>query len=319
MLKKVICASKNKNQLFRASLAAALSIILVLGATGCSKADLPSPASSAPSEAVVDPRPGGAGNGTLDMRASAGQSFGGEVLVNVLAQSQPAEPEDVLALIPGDTIMSLAQFMAAFSQAKTAFQEHLMSALNQAGLQTSADNEVIRLDPLGTAGLFAIFAAWEDGPEATLALWNNLNLDVNWTVSFLEEENDWIHFLFYKDEVPAAEFFGRWFEGNQYLFCIYRTVDYTLEMDVLRTDYGFACQLYEPDTPALYRLSFTNDGAWDGGIGYTFAMTDQPDVLIGTETLTYAMGWPEADMMQTSYILIEGTVMTVAQSGGAFR
>ena len=317
MLKKVVCRIKGKKHLFRAIVATGLSIMLALGATGCSNNTAPTPSGT-----VVDLSPSGAGDGTMDVRASAAQTFGGQALVNVQLQSQQTEPEEVLLLTPGDSFMSLTQFIVEFSQSSKAFSEHVMSALNQAGLQTSADNEVIRFDTLANASLFTIFAAWEDGPEATLDCWKYFVGDGNWDLDAFEDDGT-IYLLFYKDEVPTAEIIGRWYESDQYLFCVFRTAEYELEMDLLSTDYGFACQLYEPDTPAIYRLSFANDGTWDGGIGCTFAIADQPDVLTGLETLTYAMDWPELEMMQTSfvlnYVLIEGSVMTVAQSGGAYE
>ena len=107
MLKKVVYKTMDKGWFFRIFVVAGLSIMLALGAVGCSKAN-------PPSETEVDLSQG-TGDVTQDTRASAAQTFGGQVLVDMQAQSQQAEPEEVLALTPGDSITSLSQFMDVFS------------------------------------------------------------------------------------------------------------------------------------------------------------------------------------------------------------
>ncbi len=244
-----------------------LSVLLALSATACGSAptqeveasfpsEVVSPSSSMPqsseSGAVVDLRPDTITEG-LDARASAADTFGGDVLVNMQTQAQQVNANEVLADTPDDTIMSMSELLIAFAAAKSDFQRHLGSALSQAGLQTSYENEVIRMDPMATADLFVLLAAWEGGPEELLSVWQSATGGEGWTID-ASDKDGWLNAVFLRNGTPTAEFVWRWFEGDQYLYGVFNTVQYTMEIDLVRTEYGFAGQLYEPDTPAVYRF-----------------------------------------------------------------
>ena len=303
---------KNTKHFWRRCSAAGLSMLLVLSLAACGTSD--SKDADKTEGTVVNLQETNAGD--MDDRASAAQTFGANTLVNVQSQSEEVAAEEVMEQTPGNVIMGLHEFMLSATEARKGFREHLGEALTSAGLQTSSDNEIIRLDVLEAANVFMVYAGWEEGPEAILDIWSSILDSGKWTVDREAIDGDRLYLLFCNDGVPTAEFCARWFEAEQYFFGVYNTEDYRLEIDITRTEYGYACQLYEPGTQVLYRLSYTSDGTGGGSIGYAAAIAEQPDVLSGSETLTYAKEWPELqDPRQATYILLEDNNMTVSQSG----
>ena len=328
--------SKRARYLPRAVFSIGLALILAFSAAGCSskaekvtpvfptggEAVLPTEEAVLPTEeatvfpteeATVTPSPD---NGNeIDTRASVVQTFNAAAMISIQNQSEPITPENALPLVPGDTIMNLGEFLNAFAESSAVFQMRLLCALTQAGLQTDAENEVIRLDALGNADIFSILTTWEDGPDATLAHWESYIGGEEWSLETNVKDYSF-YLLFSEAGVEAAEFSGTWYEADQYLYCSFCTVNYRLEIDILRTDYGFVCQLYEPGVPAVYRLSFEDGESWNSGIGYTFDLHEQPDVILDPVDHNYAKNWPElGNYGNAVYIMVEGENLTVGQNG----
>ncbi len=324
-MKNAISATKNMKHSLRALGAIGLSILLVISFAACSTPSLdaeaqPTAAAEAntPGGTVVDLQPDRDTSG-LDNRTSASETFGGNVLMDIQTQAQQVDASEVLADTPDDAIMSMSELLIAFAAAKADYQEHLSSGLIQAGLNTDGGNMVIDMGPMATADLFTLLAAWEDGPDALLAVWQSGTGGQGWTID-AEELDGTQRALFLLNDIPTVEFVWRWYEADQYLFAVFNTPEYRLEMDVVRTEYGFAGQLYEPMSPATYRFAFTDDGTWNSSIGYCFGITEQPPSLTGMEPITFGGEWPEVEYERVVAIDIyetaDATSLVVAQGGG---
>ena len=321
---KNMTKNRKTKRLLRSGITLGLCVLLALSSVSCGSTVKPQPITvpavsepqtpaQSPDGAVVDLRP--QSSTELDTRASAAQTFGVTALVEVKENSEPVDAGDALALTPGDTIMSMSEQVTGYTASAGGYIMRLQSALSQAGLQTDAGNEVIRLDTIGNSGIFMLLSAWADGPETTLAVWKALAGDGNWTLESQSGEYDF-YLLFYLDDVPTAEFYGDWYEPDQYFYCWFNTANYTLEMDLVHTEYGYAVQLYEPREGVVYRLSYTDDGTWDSGIGYATEFYEQPRLIPSGVDHTYARDWPELEnYTPDTFVMIEGSNLTVAQNG----
>ncbi|MCL1913866.1 MAG: hypothetical protein FWG10_08335 [Eubacteriaceae bacterium] len=294
-----------KNNPLRTIALLALAAIIALPGSACS-----------PSRSMSNPP---ASFGGLDTRASASLTFGEDVLGDVGSGGEPALTEDAVDLAPGNKVLSLKDFMVHATATRKDFLSRLGKAFAEAGVQTSYENEIIRLDTLEFADFFMVYSAWDDGPEAILEAWKTIfAASGTWTIEVEVKENDVKHMLLSRNGIPTVEFVAKFLEPTQYFYGIYRTVDYRLEIDIARTSFGFACQVYEPETPALYRFAYADDGSNDGSIGYTFDISQQPAELTGDEALTFASHWPElAGQQEATYITVIGPSMSVSQSGVA--
>ncbi|MCL1913534.1 MAG: hypothetical protein FWG10_06610 [Eubacteriaceae bacterium] len=296
-----VATQTNKMKKASGMAAIALCIVFTIANVGCaskSKEDL------APANALQE-------KGWLDSRASAANTFGGNMLDTFQVGGQKMDPAQAAAQAPGNTLMGFGEYMASF-------KKHSEEFATKVGTEMAKANQfdIIRLDTLSTTGLFSIMAVWEENPDNAIPAWESMYGEGNWALQ-TEEVQGFNHLLFSNNNVPTAEFFGNWNEAKQYFYGVFNTSSYTLEIDIARTGFGFACQLYEPKIPAVYRLAFSDDGNLDGSIGYTFEIGTQPALLTGNETLDFGMEWSEVGLFDYAYAIFKGDKMTVAYEGGA--
>jgi hypothetical protein len=246
----------------------------------------------------------------LDSRVSAAQTFGETNLSSVEAQGQ--ETEDPSALVHGSGILPLSEFMCSFITAKRTLISRMDTAYS---LEGKSVNDIIPLDTITYMDYFAIYSAFNDGPEAMLRLWQDAFTGNQWTADY-EEDEELSHILLYADGTPTAELYAHWYENDQYFFGTFYTSDYALEMDAVATQFGYACQLYEVGTNAVYHLAFTADGGGDGSLGLILDVFEQPDYLTGQETPAFGADWTGlGNAAGAHHITLVGGQMTVTGFG----
>ncbi|MDR0851130.1 MAG: hypothetical protein LBN36_01410 [Clostridiales Family XIII bacterium] len=252
----------------------------------------------------------------LDVRATAADTFGSSALNNINEDAD--EVENAAQMDPGVTILPLDEFWQAFIDAKAVYTGRLVSALGQAGLQDSYENEIIRLDPLDLIEhWYAPAAYFGEGAEAIeIALeemFDTDEADWDWEVDFAEEA-PYFELLVYRNDVPMYYYYGFWQEEYQYLWCYYEDATVHIELDVIRTENGYAAQFYDPIGEAVFRFAFLDDGSWDSSIGVSFEYEEQPPLLTGEETTAFATEWTDVprDGLAT-WLLIDGNEFTVTQ------
>ena len=309
-------------RVLRSGLTLGLCALLALTAVGCGGTVIPEPTKPAVSESQPTQTPEGAivdlkpeTGSEIDTRASAAQTFGVTALANVQNESERVDAGDALDLTPGDTIMSLSEILTGYAATASEYSMRMQSALIQAGLQTTMDDGVISLSVLNNTGIFLILSELENGQQAVLNLWKAFVGDGNWTLDLQEGEYDF-YLLFSLDGVPTAEFYGDWYEPDQYFFCWFNTASYTLEMDLVHTEFGYAVQLFESRTGVIYRLTYNIDGSWDGGFGYVTDVFEQPGLVPYDVNHTFASNWPElGGSAPAAFMTINGTTLTVGLNG----
>jgi hypothetical protein len=249
----------------------------------------------------------------MDSRMSAADTFGD--LGGVADDG--TEAQGTAELDPGMDIQSLGAFYAGFADAQAVFLRNWGNALGQAGIQTTNDNILIPMDTIGLAqSLFAFLAAYDQGEDAMAA---ELNHQIpigtaDWPVQVDEGTSEYIQdgITFNIEWARSGDepwyWYGFWQQDAQYLFVTYmgEGID-TLELDAIKTSYGYAAQLYDSAAGVTYRMSFRNDGSWDGGLGLE-PRTSQPSVMTGTEDLQFAA---TATGDGDSYAIITGNSLEV--------
>jgi len=264
--------------------------------------------------------------GELDGRATAAGTFG--AALSTMADDG-AEATGTAELNPAVTVKSLSGFYAGYVEAQSEYLKNLGTAIQQA--QTGAPSDQVgvdlRYDSLDIAAHFySVFAAWdagEAGMEEVVAGWSN---EPGWSGS-LEKNGAQFTFVASLNGTPTYGWQGFWSEQEQYLYSYFVSADGTvMELDVIKTPYGYASQLYEPDYSALYRLSFCDDGSWNGAIVWDSSVAVQPELMTGEEALDiigsstwepvtyYGDGpyWPQG-------YYVSGKVLTVFEGGGAMQ
>ena len=248
-------------------------------------------------------------DGEMDNRASAGDTFGS--LLNNVTQDG-SEANSMADLNPSGQTPLLSGFYQDYAEAQSVFvSQNLAAAFNQAGLQSSYENEIIRMDPIGFAEtFFAILSEYDQGSAAMAAAMPNIFRGTdNWRID-LEEDAAGFMLIAYSNDAPVCGWQGFWDAEAQYLYCYFQHVDgMVMELDVTKTSHGFASQIYDTNAKVLYRLSFTNSTSWNGSIGFEID-AGQPALLTGTEGLDFAA---TATADEGTYVLISEKLLTVKQ------
>jgi len=280
---------------------AALTVSLAAcGESGAPTAVFPSGAAVAEPSAAPS---AGADALRLDTRATAAQTFGGalDAVNTAITEDEATDDGEIFTSAPGDEYLTLSELMSEFLEYKRVFTYHLGSACTQAGVQQTPESEIIRFDPIELIELFGALQGYDGGSEGIADAMGGI-LSGGFSCELEKGDGGSFKALLYdsmEDGRLTRAFAGNWYPEEQYLFCVYMTEydeDY-MEIDIQRRDFGYAsgyvCQYYDPSAPAIYRFAFTTDGSWDGSIGCTFEISDQPSVLNGDETLGYGFTWPE--------------------------
>jgi hypothetical protein len=250
----------------------------------------------------------GSGQGEVDSRATAAQTFGASV------QGIESGGEQLNSTAPVEQVSEvydLGLFTGSFLVDKELFAGNLSAAMNSAGLQQTPEGEILRLDALGLVDVFGILSAFEDGPNGMGAYWQKQNSASTWTWDY-DEEDGYFDLLLFSNGEPAVDFFGYWDKPGQYLWCQYNTPVSSFEIDVVRTAFGWALQTYEADSQAVYRVTFCETGSPNGGIGFLGGVLEQPRELKSTETLDLPTQWSDiGNSTNPKWLLIDGDTLRV--------
>jgi uncharacterized membrane protein YgcG len=259
-------------------------------------------------EVVTDALAGSALNAEgLDSRASAADTFGS----NVDGIEQGGQQLTNAASVQrGSEVYDIEMFMTAFYADRDIFVRNLTAALSSTYPQEPGA-EIMRFDVLGLIDVFGLLAMADDGPEAMCAYWQRQQKSSAWTYEYADDDG-YLDLLLYDNGTPSAEFFGWWDEAGQYLWCQYNTVNSSFEIEVVRTNFGWALQTYDVPGESVYRITFCDTGSPDGGIGFFQGFYAQPRALESGETIDLPTQWTEyGESAQGIYIVIDGNLLKV--------